>query len=142
PRSHIVVAIDVPNDPAVIRAKLNSPDAAGNRWGERQERLKLTSGMKNTATAAPCNIVGTIRVRKSASVLNCERMYSTMAKIANDTVANTRGSTLVMFLPTSGESRIASSPTGASTMPANVAVYPMYCCSHNGSKTRLPKNVP
>ncbi len=78
--------------------------------------------MKNTAIAAPCMIVGTIKVRKSASVLNCERMNSTTAKIANDTVANSRGSTLAMFLPTSGDSRIASSPTGASTMPAIVAV--------------------
>jgi hypothetical protein len=42
--------------------------------------------------------------------------------MANAAVANTRGSTLLMLRPTSGVSRIANNPTGASTIPARVAV--------------------
>ena len=48
-RSHNVVKIDVPNEPAVMRAKLNRPDAAGMRSGDSPERLSVTSGMKNSA---------------------------------------------------------------------------------------------
>ena len=66
--------------------------------------------------------VGTSRVAKSALVLKCERISSTSARTANAAVANTRGSTRLMFLPTTGVSRIASTPTGASTIPAIVAV--------------------
>ena len=82
----------------------------------------MISGMKNTAIEAPCTTVGTSNVAKSAEVLKCERMNSTAARMVNATVAKIRGSTLCTVLPTTGVSRIASTPTGASTMPASVAV--------------------
>ena len=59
-----------------------------------------------------------------------------------ETVASLRGSILWTFLPTIGDSTMARMPTGAVAMPAQVAVYPMYCCSHNGNNTMLPKNNP
>ena len=70
---------------------------------------------------APWMIVGTISVHRSADVLKCERMYSTSASTMNAPVAKSRGSTRCTFLPTNGVNRIASTPTGASTMPACVA---------------------
>ena len=48
---HAVVAIDVPNEPAVMRAKLKSPDADGILSGESPDRLSVTSGMKKIAIA-------------------------------------------------------------------------------------------
>ena len=45
----------------MIRAKLNSPDAAGIRSGDNPDRLSVTSGMKKIANAAPWMIVGTIK---------------------------------------------------------------------------------
>ena len=36
-RSHSVVVIEVPNEPAVMRAKLNRPEAAGMRSGGRPD---------------------------------------------------------------------------------------------------------
>ena len=76
-RSQNVVAIEVPNDPAVIRAKLNSPDAAGIRPGDSPDRMQRDQRNEKHRHRAPCRIVGIISVRKSASVLKCERMYST-----------------------------------------------------------------
>ena len=46
----------------------------------------------------------------------------TSPKIAKAAVAKIRGSTLFTVRPTIGVSRIASTPTGASTIPAAVAV--------------------
>jgi hypothetical protein len=82
----------------------------------------VTSGMKKNASAAPWITVGIISVSKSTCVLKCERMSITTAKIANAVVARKRGSIRDTKRPTSGLSRIASSPTGASAMPASVAV--------------------
>ena len=105
-----------------MRAKLNKPDADGMCSGARPDMLRLISGTKNTATAAPWMIVGTRSVKTSACVLNHERISRTTAKMTNDAVAKTRGSTRFMYLPTTGMSRIASTPTGARIMPAHVAV--------------------
>src|SRR5450631_1897571 len=121
-RSQNVVAIDAPNDPVEMRAKLNNPDAAGMRLGARPDSASVIRGMKNTAIAMPWMIVGIISVSMSALVLKRERMNSTSARMENAAVANTRGSTLLMYRPTSGVSRMANSPTGASTQPAQVAV--------------------
>ncbi len=48
-----VVAIEVPNDPAVMRAKFDSPDAAGILSGEMPDIVKVTSGIKKKAMATP-----------------------------------------------------------------------------------------
>src|SRR5450830_471072 len=140
--SQTVVEIEVPNAPAVMRAKLDKPEAAGMRSGVMPDRVMVTSGMKKNGMATPCTMVGTMMVAKSAWVLKLERIHSTSANTANAKVAKYRGSNLAMFLPTHGDSTRAMSPTGAITMPAWVAVYPMYCCSHSGNNTTLPKNRP
>ena len=57
-------------------------------------------------------------------------------------VAIQRGSQALIFLPTCGVKQMAKMPTGASAMPAEVAVYPIHCCNHRGSNTTLPKNSP
>jgi len=59
---------------------------------------------------------------KSVCTVNCERIHSTMPKTMNAPVAMRRGSHWPTFLPTSGVSRMAKMPTGASAMPAEVAV--------------------
>ena len=51
-----------------------------------------------------------------------ERMNSTSANTMKAAVAMRRGSHTVTFFPTSGVSRMAKTPTGASAMPAEVAV--------------------
>ena len=61
-------------------------------------------------------------VVKSACVLKLERIHSTSANTTKAKAAIRRGSNLVMFLPTSGDSTKASKPTGAITIPACVAV--------------------
>ena len=61
-------------------------------------------------------------VVKSAWVLKCERIHSTTPKPTKATVASLRGSMRATFLPTQGESTMASSPTGAVARPAQVAV--------------------
>jgi hypothetical protein len=114
--------MEVPNDPIVIRVKFESPLAAGIWSGRNPDNVIVTSGMKKSATAAPWTIVGIMMVRRSACVLKCERITSTTAKIANEALASQRGSTRWILRPTSGDMRIARAPTGASAMPASVAV--------------------
>lgn len=108
--------------PAVMRMKFDSPEADGMRAGAISDSVIVTSGMKKNAMAMPWMIVGTMIVVRSAWVLNRERIHSTSANTRNAKVAKRRGSTLAMFLPTTGDSTSASSPTGASTSPACVAV--------------------
>ena len=105
-----------------MRAKLKSPDADGIFSGSNPDRLSVTSGIKKIAIATPWMNVGTSSVQKSADVLNCDRMNSTSAKIRKAPVAKSRGSTLCTVRPTGGVRIIARTPTGASTMPACVAV--------------------
>ncbi len=120
--SHAVVKIEVPIAPAVMRTKLLRPAAAGMRSGVSPEKMIACSGMKKNAIAAPCTIVGISTVMKSACTLKRERIQSTSAKPRKATVASRRGSIRLTFLPTHGDSTIASTPTGASAMPAQVAV--------------------
>ena len=61
-------------------------------------------------------------VPTSAWVLKPERIHSTSANTTKENAANFRGSNLDRFLPTSGDSSSAKIPTGASTLPASVAV--------------------
>ncbi|MNL89478.1 hypothetical protein D3C87_2198120 [compost metagenome] len=63
--SHSVVAIDVPNAPAVRRRKFDNPDAAGMRHGSMLDRVMDVSGTKNAAMAAPWMMVGSMSVRTS-----------------------------------------------------------------------------
>jgi hypothetical protein len=72
-----VVKIEVPIAPAVMRAKLLRPAAAGIRSGGSPEKITACSGMKKNAIAAPCSTVGRRMVSKSAWVLKCERIQST-----------------------------------------------------------------
>ncbi len=92
---HNVVVIDVPNDPAVMRAKLNRPEAPGIRSGGSPDNAIEMRGMKKNAIATPCTSVGTSNVPIVASVLKCCRMYNTSANTAKDTVTKIRGSTRV-----------------------------------------------
>ena len=78
--------------------------------------------MKKNAIATPWMKVGTRMWVKSVWVENCERIHNTSAKTQNAPVAMRRGSHTVTFLPTSGVSTMASTPTGASAKPAVVAV--------------------
>ena len=78
--------------------------------------------MKKNAIAAPCSTVGIITSPNGVWVLKCERIHSTMPKPMKATVASLRGSIAVTFLPTHGDSMIASTPTGAIAIPAQVAV--------------------
>lgn len=82
----------------------------------------LISGMKKNATATPCTSVGSRMVHSSACVVKRERIHSTSANTRKAKVVSRRGSTLPSMRPTKGESTMASSPTGASAMPAAVAV--------------------
>ena len=72
--------------------------------------------------AAPCSSVGIRITHTVALVLKFERIHSTSAKPTKATVVSLRGSRRATFLPTQGDSTIASSPTGAIAMPAQVAV--------------------
>ncbi len=112
----------MPKAPAVIRAKLVSPEAAGMRSGDRPDSVMVTSGMKKNAIAMPWITVGIMSVVKSACVLKRDRIHSTSANTRKANVAKRRGSTRVMVLPTIGDRMMANRPTGARIMPASVAV--------------------
>ena len=84
--------------------------------------VSVVSGMKNMAMAAPCIRVGIRMCTKSVCVVKCERIHSTSAKPRKAPVAMRRASHTMTFLPITGVSKIASRPTGASAMPAVVAV--------------------
>ena len=120
--SHSVVVTEVPMAPAVMRMKLDTPEADATRSGPMPDMVIVTNGMKKNAIATPCTRVGSMMVMKSAWVLKRDRIHSTSANTRKATVTNLRGSTLVMFLPTTGDSTSASRPTGAVAMPAWVAV--------------------
>ena len=51
--SQTVVTIDVPMAPAVIRKKLDKPEAAGIRSGVSPDNVIVTSGIKKNAIATP-----------------------------------------------------------------------------------------
>ncbi|MOA32981.1 hypothetical protein D3C78_1542390 [compost metagenome] len=108
--------------PAVMRTKLLKPAAAGMRSGDRPDRVSVVSGMKKKAMAAPWITVGIRMWARSVSVVNRERIHSTSANTMKAPVAILRGSHCATFRPTSGVSRMAKMPTGASAMPAVVAV--------------------
>ena len=120
--SHNVVAIDVPNAPAVMRAKFDKPDADGILSGVKPDIVSVTKGINKNAIAMPWIKVGIKIVSISALVLKRERIYKTSAKNKNEVVANLRGSIMLTFLPTQGDKIIANNPTGAKIMPAWVAV--------------------
>ena len=120
--SHRVVVIDTPMAPAVMRTKLLSPAAAGMRSGGSPESVMVVSGMKKNAMAAPWITVGISTVTKSVSVLKRERIHNTRANTMNAPVAMRRGSHWPTLRPTMGVSKMASTPTGASAIPAAVAV--------------------
>ncbi|MOA56342.1 hypothetical protein D3C78_1803030 [compost metagenome] len=92
------------------------------RSGGRPASVSVVSGMKKNAIAPPCSRVGIRMWMKSVSVVKCERSHSTSANTMNAPVAILRGSHCPTFLPTSGVSKMAKMPTGASAMPAEVAV--------------------
>ena len=117
-----MVEIDVPIAPAVIRTKLDRPAAAAIRSGVMPDSVSVVSGMKKKASAPPCRMVGTMMAARSVSVVNLERMNSTIANTTNAKLAIARGSHVDTLRPTTGDSRIASTPTGASAKPAAVAV--------------------
>src|SRR5205814_9629628 len=117
-----VVNIDVPTAPAVMRTKFDKPAAAGMRGGGRPENTIACSGTKKKAIAAPCTTVGISTPLNAVCTLKRERIHSTMPRPRKATPASLRGSILVTFLPTHGDSTIASTPTGAIAMPAQVAV--------------------
>jgi hypothetical protein len=117
-----VVNTEVPNAPAVMRTKFDMPDALGNSSGVRPLNTMACSGMKKNAIAAPCSSVGIRITQTVALVLKFERIHSTNAKPTKATVASLRGSRRDTFLPTQGDMTMASSPTGASTRPDQVAV--------------------
>jgi hypothetical protein len=120
--SHSVVAMEVPIAPIVIRTKFDRPAAAGMRDGGRPASVSVVSGMKKNAIAPPWISVGSRMVPKSVSDVNLERIHSTSANSTNAPVAIQRGSHLATLRPTMGVSTIAKMPTGASAMPAEVAV--------------------
>ena len=120
--SQSVVAVEVAKAPAVMRRKLFSPEAAAIWSWRMPASASDTSGMKKHDTAAPCRMVGTTSVQISTCVLKRERIHATAANTTMDAVAYMRGSTLPAVRPTIGVSTSASTPTGASTSPASVAV--------------------
>ncbi len=116
------MAIEVAKPPAVMRRKLLRPDAAAI-WSERRPpSASAVSGMKKHDTAAPWSTVGQTSVMMSTSEVNPERIQATIAKITSEVVASSRVSMRLPKRPTSGVRMIASTPTGASTRPASVAV--------------------
>ncbi len=52
-RSHSVVEIDVPMAPAVMRMKLDRPEAEGMRSGVISDSVIVTSGMRRTPWRCP-----------------------------------------------------------------------------------------
>ncbi len=60
--------------------------------------------------------------RKSTSVVNCERMKKDSAKAASDRLAVQRASTLSITRAATGVSITATTPLGAATRPAQVAI--------------------
>ncbi|CPM98987.1 Uncharacterised protein [Bordetella pertussis] len=88
------------------------------REASRLDSVIDVNGTKNIAMAAPWMMVGTISVRTSVCVLKPARMKHTSANTMKATVTIWRGSRVASILPTMGVSRMASSPTGAVTMPA------------------------
>ncbi len=120
--SHSVVAIDVPIAPNMIRTKFDRPAAAGMRSGGSPASVIVVSGMKKNAIAPPWISVGSRMVAKSVCDVKFERIHSTTANMMKAPVAIQRGSHFATFLPTIGVSRMARTPTGASAMPASVAV--------------------
>src|SRR5437773_5695603 len=113
-----VVAIEVPNEPAVMRTKLDRPEAAGILSGEMPDSVMVTSGMKKKAMATPWMMVGIRMVLKSAWVLKLERIHSTSANTRKANAAKRRESTLAMFLTTTGDSSKDMATTGAINMTA------------------------
>ena len=63
--------------PAVMRVKLDRPEAAGMRCGGRPDSVIVTSGMKKHAIATPWISVGIMMVMKSVWMVNSERIHST-----------------------------------------------------------------
>ena len=49
----MLVAIDVPKEPAVIRVKFDRPEAAGILSGAMPDSVSVTSGMKKKAIDTP-----------------------------------------------------------------------------------------
>jgi len=92
------------------------------REGCSPDSVIVTSGTKKNAIATPCTTVGIMMVVKSACVVNSARIPSTTANTTKAKLAYRRGSNRLTVSPTMGESTMASNPTGASTMPACVAV--------------------
>ena len=120
--AHSVVVIEVPMAPAMVRMKLDSPAAAAMRSGAMPDISSVVSGMKKNAIAAPCKKVGNMICTRSDWVLKAARRAITKANIKNDAVTIQRGSQTETLRPDSGVNRIASTPTGASAMPAEMAV--------------------
>ena len=117
-----VVVIDVPIAPAMVRVKFDSPAAAAMRSGAMPDISKVVSGMKKNAIAAPCSSVGKMIWNWSDWVENAERRAITPLNSKNAPLAIQRGSQTATLRPDSGVSRIARMPTGASAMPADIAV--------------------
>ena len=92
------------------------------RSGGKPDKVMVVRGMKKNAMAPPWITVGISTVTKSVSVVNRERIHSTSANTMNAPVAMRRGSHWPTLRPTMGVSRIARKPTGASAIPAVVAV--------------------
>ncbi|MNT33487.1 hypothetical protein D3C72_1694170 [compost metagenome] len=92
------------------------------RSGAMPDSVSVVSGIKKNAMAAPCSRVGIRMWMKSVCTVNCERIHNTAPNTMNAPVAMRRGSHWPTFLPTSGVSKMANTPTGASAMPAEVAV--------------------
>src|SRR5260221_95485 len=99
--------------------RAREPDQADQKSGRnhRDEESDLVDQHERAHV-----IVGIGSVSVSAFVVKRGRMNSKSARMDKAAVANTRGSTLLMLRPTSGVSRMANNPTGASTQPAQVAV--------------------
>ncbi len=92
--------------------------------------------------AAPCTHMGSARAAKSASGVKPARMKEAAAKRAKATVALIRVSSRPRRRAEIGDMITATTPAGASTRPAQVAMKPSWVCSHRGNSTVLEKNAP
>src|SRR6185437_6704716 len=108
--------------PAVMRAKLERPEASGMRAGGTPSSRMVIMARKNVAMAIPWTAKGTMKSKNEAWSVRPARRKNETAKAIKAALAISRASIRDIIWALSGVSRIAITPGGAATRPAQVAV--------------------